>query len=402
MDNRGRVDKSSTGPTATIGVRVDPDSSMTIALNTFASGSGHSNQLQYCVLFGYEIVECNVSSSMSYSTNQVVTVQNESGETREYTIFFQTLTPGYFRIDGIQAVDAGVLTEGLYDNHFMSDGGLIDLDGVWELPPSKATKVKKAIGGDIIRTQTQNSAMTFTFTGSGFSVITIEDSSRLGIEACFVKKTDYDLTGFDTEICRLNSAEVNKGKFEQYGLSFYGLQPDTYVARVTVTELATNLKKQWFTVDALVIFGDITAGGALQPGMYDDSELLENSAVRFAPALFWETNPKVKNGPPKGPWQLTEQQAKNSGAVLQVFVQGNTLTLYQQISNKNTNDVLACLVVFGTQANELQCNNFSQKGKGGYLTPIAFFGLGDGSHEIVLENKTPKKRFNIDAIRVTP
>src|SRR5690606_8932349 len=140
--------------------------------------------------------------------------------------------------------------------------------------------------------------------GSGFSIITLEDSKRLGIEVCYVPMTQFNINGFADATCHLNSTEITKGKFEQYGVGFYGLHPNTYMARITVTQAPASLKTDWFTVDALVIFGDVTAGDPLTAGMYDDADLLNNPAVRFAPEVFWNANPKVKNGPPKGPWQL--------------------------------------------------------------------------------------------------
>ena len=88
--------------------------------------------------------------------------------------------------------------------------------------------------------------------------------------------------------------------------------------------------------------------------------------------------------------------------MLQVFVEGNVLTLYQQIHKKSSSEVQVCLVVYGTEGNELECGTFSQSGKGSYFTPIAFYGLGDGTHQIIFENKTPKARFNVDGLQVTP
>ena len=56
----------------------------------------------------------------------------------------------------------------------------------------------------------------------------------------------------------------------------------------------------------------------------------------------------------------------------------------------------------GNTANELQCNNFSQSGRGGYFTPIVFYGLGEGAHEVIFENKEAKRNFNVDGLRVIP
>jgi hypothetical protein len=396
VDTSGRVVSNTAGTTAVVRVNVTSAEGATLVLNTFASGSGHSNQLRYCILNGAALAECETLDRMPTNANQVVKLTTLG----THTIFFQTLTPGYFRIDGLQLVQGNTLVEGIYDNHFMGTDpdSLIDLVGAWSNP----LKVKNTFGGDVHRSQTLNANVTFRFEGTGFSILNIEDKLRLRLEVCFVAESQFLINGFTDAICRLNSPTITTGKFEQYGLSFYGLEPDTYRARVTVNQAATNLDTQWFQLDGIVIFGDVTAQDPIGPGIYDDAALNDNPAVRFAPAAFWTATTTAKSGPPKGPWQLSEHAATNSGAVMQLFVEGNTLTIYQQFGNSNSSEVSACLVVFGTIVNELQCNEISQKGKTAYFTPIAFFGLGAGQHQIIFENKSPKKRFTIDAIRVTP
>jgi len=136
--------------------------------------------------------------------------------------------------------------------------------------------------------------------------------------------------------------------------------------------------------------------------MYDDTDLLDNPAVRFAPSVFWKPK-SIGSGPPEGPWHLTYQKTGKAGSILQVYADGNMLTLYQEFATpKNSNDIQVCLVVYGTKANELVCGNFSQKGTGRFLRPIAFYGLGEGMHQLIFENKKPQKQFIVDAIRVTP
>ncbi|MBZ0301723.1 MAG: hypothetical protein K8J31_18395, partial [Anaerolineae bacterium] len=406
IDTRGRLTNRATGPSATLRITAPANSPVTLALNTYGSGRGHSDQLLYCTLNEAALVDCGTVTTMIDSSQQVIRIDNTGLPETTYTVFMQTMTPGYFRIDSFQVILGDVLTEGLYDNHFFSEDGLIKLDSNanWQMPPTRGTKVRGTIGGEVIRTQTEDAEFTFAFTGSGFSIITIENVYRPQIEICYVPLTEFESNGFESDktVCRLSASEITRGSYTQYALNFYGLQPNTYKARVKVVGPVTDLRRQWFQMDALVIFADVTSQGALQPGMYDDVDLLDNPSVRFAPEVFWGANTRVRSGPPRGPWQLTEQQASNSGAVLQVFVEGNMLTLYQQVTSRNSNDVQACLVVFGTKANELQCNNFSQSGRGTYFTPVAFFGLGEGEHQIILENKAPRRNFNVDAIRVAP
>src|SRR5690606_18617057 len=131
VDSKGRVFSKAAGSTATMRIQVDANSSATLALNTFAAGKNHSDQLLYCILDGASIVECNTLNTMPASPQQIITINNAGKPLTTYTVFLQTLTPGFFRIDGFQFIQSTVLTEGIYDNHFMTDGGLIDLDGNW-------------------------------------------------------------------------------------------------------------------------------------------------------------------------------------------------------------------------------------------------------------------------------
>jgi hypothetical protein len=65
-----------------------------------------------------------------------------------------------------------------------------------------------------------------------------------------------------------------------------------------------------------------------------------------------------------------------------------------------TNTPIHC----GTQGETLlskQVNEFSQSKVGTtYFTPIIFYGLGTGSHQIIIENRNHAKKMGVDAVRV--
>ena len=401
IDSRGRITRSNAGAAAAIQVTVAANSEATLALDTYATGSGHSNQLQACILNGLDLVSCSIIPDMADSHNQVVHIDNTGGAETDYTVMFQVLTPGYFRIDGYQLIQGDTLTEGIYDDHFMYGGGLINLTGTWMLSPEQISKYRGAYGDTVAVTQELNADAVFKFQGTGFSIINVEDADRLQLEICYVTVTQFGIDGFNSATCETRDPELTRGRYPQYGLTVMGLKPDTYEARVRVSKSPTDLKSQYFRFDALVIFGDVTAGTALAPGLYDDAQLLGNAAVRFAPAPFWSANSRVRSGPPAGPWQLTEQLASNVGSVLQLYLEGNVLTLYQNFG-VNSRNIRVCQVIPGNDFNELQCGNFSQSGKRYYFTPISFFGLGDGEHELIFENREPRRNFNVDAVQVTP
>ena len=335
IDSRGRVSNRQVGGTATLRVQVPGNGSATIALDNYRAEKRNSEQLMACVLNGANLVDinagdpnnpCAVLDTMQTSSNQVITFNNGSGSPTMFTVFFQTLNPGYFRIDDFQVIFDGTLSAGIYDNHFMSDNGLIDLNGVWQFPPTRGTKVRGAFGDEIIRTQDENGSLIFHFDGSGISLVTYEDPNRLDIEVCFVPEADFvDEDSFDDSdiaFCRFNSTELTRGRQRQYGVSFFGLTPGPYAVRIMVHETPVDLSREWLNVDAIVVFDSVIEGDTLQTGMYDDADLMGNDAVRFAPEVFWTQKSRVRSGPPRGPWQLTQQEARNAGSVLQLFVEG--------------------------------------------------------------------------------
>ena len=171
----------------------------------------------YCVLDGENIVNrdpatglCPVVETLDTNANLLATIDNSGGPLTTFTVVFQALIPGYFRIDYVQVVMGTTLTEGLYDNHFMSDGGLIDLDGVWQLPPTGGTKVRGAFGDQIIRSQDETALVTFEFDGSGFAVFTVEDRYRLDIEICYVTSTQHGIDGFASAICEVFEPQTTR------------------------------------------------------------------------------------------------------------------------------------------------------------------------------------------------
>ncbi len=397
-----RILSTNAGAAAAMKLHLENGQGATVILDTYASGYGHSTDgLQACIYKGATLVDCQVITTLTSSKNQVVQVPTNTGAADDFTIVFQMLSRGYFRIDGYQVILGTTLTEGIYDNQFMSDGGLIDLDGTWSLPPAYGTKYYGTYGNEVILSKEVDASASFDFYGTGIDVITVEDIYRIPVEICIEKLTTYTSDGFTSDDCEIRGPQVSAGRYTQYGLTVYGLAPDTYHARIRLAGPLLNAYYSTFRLDAIAIFGDITAGAPLAPGLYDDTQLVNNDAVEFGPGPFWAANTRYYYGPPYGPWQKTEQQAYNAGSVLQVYVAGNTLTLYQNVGY-NSPDIRVCLVIPGMTVNELQCNNFSQYGLRKYFSPISIFGLGAGNHQMIFENRSPRRRFNVDAMQVTP
>jgi hypothetical protein len=402
-DANGRMTSLFAGPVATLHVNVT--SQTTVLLDTGVPSVNNTNKLLVCVdnvdndLVGACQVITTLRTQQQHAIN-LTTVGN-------HTITFRALTAGEFKIDGFQVFEGDVLTEGIYDDPLMNAGQVIDLAaGVWQRPPTSGTRTTKAYGGSQIRTQSSNAAIDFDFTGTGLSIITQQWSKGINIEICYALQATFDGTWDNSagETCVPASTDIKSGTRNQAGITLYGLPADTYSVRVRVADtsiVAGNLG-DWLYIDAIAIFGELT--DALAAGLYDNAQLGSYpDAARFGPTAFWGTT-TTSAGPTAGPWNRSDTGATNSGAVFQVRAAGNTLILYQTINSNliNSSNVRVCLVLEEGVVNELQCSNFSQSGKKIYFSPIIFYGLGDGEHTVIFENRIHGRRFNVDAVQVIP
>ncbi len=393
VDTRGRASRSYAGPLAMLSVEVPAIGSggtTTVVLDTGTPSRNNSNQLLICVE-DVTTASCSVSD-MTTTQYHTVELNNDTASVVTQTVTFRALTAGNFTIDGYQVIVNSSMATGLYDDPLMTVDGIINTSNDW----NSGGKNRRSFGGTYISTNTNNATLEFLFTGTGFSLITQQSSRGVDFELCYAP-TDTPLD----ETC-LDLSSMASGKtLDRYGHTVYGLEPDDYTVTLRVND--TNIgSRDSLVVDAIAIFGDVTTGStALQPGLYDDSELTgDQSPVRFAPELFWDAT-IAKNGPPRGPWQLTESGSSNIGAIMQVFVEGNALTIYQKVDNRSSAEVQVCLVIESIEGNLLECTDFSQRGRRTYFTPIMLYGFGSGEHQVIFEN-LDSGRFNVDALQVIP
>ncbi|RMF79599.1 MAG: hypothetical protein D6737_10905, partial [Chloroflexi bacterium] len=297
------------------------------------------------------------------------------------------------------------LGAGLFDEGIGFDlSGQLNLTGSWIQDTGK--KAKRAFGGGFAATDQNGDTAQFQFEGTGFGLIMNVSKGNANMQVC------YEPTGMPAQqVCEdlatsndkknptnwqtLNVGRVMPKKGEQYGFSFFGLANDIY--DVTITH--TGVVGEQLQLDAIAVFDN--QFNEIPPGFYDDTQLVD--FVNFAPAEFWTANTATKFSLPRGPFNASEHTTQNAGAIAQLMINGNTLTLYQTASKKNTVQVNFCLV--NDTTGELECSTFNQVGKGGPFTPIAFIGLGDGQHHLVFENRGNTLKgglFNIDAIAILP
>jgi hypothetical protein len=160
----------------------------------------------------------------------------------------------------------------------------------------------------------------------------------------------------------------------------------------TIALAATDRLK----IDGVVVLGDVTTTGALNPGqLYDNTQ---QTGIVFAPTPFWKQT-TTTTGPTTGPWNKTESRATNVGSLVQMNVNGNALVLYQTANYYGSSRILVCLKL----PQSVQCSDFSQYSTAvKYFTPIVFYGFGFGSHELTFDNREYGKALSVDAYQVLP
>lgn len=419
-DPLGRISNIYPGSALIMQVQVPAQSAgglTTIVLDTGNPTYANSAQLLACA---YDAAtgardKCEVITTAQSSRFQVFSLTNSGGAPVNRTVTFSTLTTGFFNVAGFQVIAGRTLSEGMYDDYLFNaaSGALIQQTGVWQqglaIPLSKHPW---AVGGSQQRTQDPNAALTFEFEGTGFTISTMQWVYGLDYQVCYEQWTG---SAWGAPVCQDGSNDSPAPLHFQYGRSYYGLPYGRYRVELKLKPAAQQSDGaisawEWLYVDAIGVMGDVTtvddgAGGRapntpLLPGMYDDASLLTSAAARFGPADTWSAPPYVYYGPPYGPWNKTERFTIRAGSTLSLYIRGNGLTLYQQFNYTNSNNVRVCLAENGS---ELLCSNFSQYGPYKYFSPIAFYGLGQNqNHHLILENRAPGLRFNVDAIQVMP
>lgn len=419
-DPLGRISNIYPGSALIMQVQVPPQSQgglTTIVLDTGNPSFANSAQILACA---YDAAtgardKCEIVRTAQATRFQVFSLTNSGGAAINRVVTFSTLTTGFFNIAGFQVIAGNTLTEGVYDDYLFSpaDGALIQQVGAWQqgfaIPFSKHPF---AVGGGQQRTQDPNAALRFQFEGTGFSISTMQWVYGLDFQACYERWTG---SAWGAPVCQDGSNDSLGALHFQYGQSYYGLPYGRYRVEIKLKPGPQQSDGaisawEWLYVDAIAIFGDVTTvddglGGRvpnlpLNPGMYDDRDLLASAAASFGPAGTWTVPALTFYGPPYGPWNRTEQFTIRAGSILSLYIRGNGLTLYQQFNWINSSNIRVCLADTNS---EILCSTFSQNGPYKFFSPIAFYGLGKNqNHHIILENRSPGQRFNIDAIQVIP
>lgn len=417
------------GPVATLRVNV-PASGATVVLYTGASIATNTDQLLVCAnnVDDAPAGSCVVIANLR-TQNQLVlngAQLTALGSPGTVTLTFRALTAGLFRIDGFQVIHGTLLTPGVYDDFLGAPGGILNLTnngaGVWSAP----TKAAGAYGGTIISASSTNAAtddptLRFTFLGTGFAILTLADTFGVDLQICYAATDGFDGdfdAGTSNEKCEIVTTDTNTlpadwnqkndgrqrpGVGQQYGFAVYGLPAnpgpgadDTYQVRVRLID-TTLVATDRLKIDAVVIFSDVTSGGTATPlaagPLYDNTQ----PGIIYEAAHQW-TQATLTLSPPRGPWNFTQSTATASGALMQLYVEGNAVVLYQYGAATNSRQVRVCVRTI----EGLDCTEFSQAApRPTYFTPIVIYGLGSAStHQVFVENRDHGRTMNIDAIRV--
>lgn len=386
--------------------------------------------------------DCTLVENLRTSTQFTVdggilpALLSDANQDKVVTLTIQGLTPGDLRIDGYQVIFGDTLAPGIHDG-FLPDSLLNftgDLDSSLTCNPNVTwcvTKDPTAFGGATARTRTLNNTLNFKLRGTGFSIITKASTLGTNFRICYrlaSSDTDFPDLGLEnltpdiaagdpycdnattntlaTEWANRNPGRVMPLLGNQYGFSYYGLPLGDYEVEVRMAEGTGTLgATDALHIDAVVVFDDVKANPPLTSGLYDDTE----SSLLYEAESFW----KFTISPTTlGPYNKTEHTATNAGSIMQLRIDGNAFVLYQTASTLNSSDVRVCLLIteatvhcgaYGESDDiaALQTSNFSQGLVGlKYFTPVVFYGLGDGTHPIIIENRDHGKKLSIDAIMI--
>jgi hypothetical protein len=245
-----------------------------------------------------------------------------------------------------------------------------------------------ASGGQTTFTKSPNDALRFTFQGSGFTIFTYNATSGAPMKICYKLSPDVvDQADDSTFTCATTPTASNPAQ-GNVGYAVYGLKQGTYVVRIRHAGTST----QGLYIDKVAILD--TPATILTAGTYENN----NAAIVYSPTSLWTTPTNVNySGTP-----ATISTTPNKGATAQIRFVGTTLIIYQAVGPTNSKNVLLCRVVSGPVSNPPpQCGSFSQNTPtAAYKVPIAFYGFGSGTNEVVIENRQAGGSLNVDKIMV--
>jgi hypothetical protein len=296
-------------------------------------------------------------NAASLMWQQPIEFKNLTNTTHTVVITKTSPATDFIYFDAVRVIDpAAALTVGQYQNTYPG----LTYTGAW------------TTSGASTNTTTTTNTLTFKFTGNGFGFITLNPTAG-GTMTVSCK------IGAGADVCADPTSTPING-----GYAFYNLKQSTYDVIITYTGTGGLYIDRIFVLDAPT--------STLQPGTYEDT----NSAIVYSPADVWSSYPSTSysGGAIKGTYQ--------KGAVAQIRFNGSSLVLYQLAYSGSSNNLNLCVLLTDAAGNPASvCSTFSQNSSAFIATaPIAFYGFGSGTHDIIIENRTQGSLLSIDKILV--
>lgn len=453
-DDLGRTSSSLAGMNAMFVVDVPADQDLTfIFYNTYVS-TGNSNTLQVCVVGVddlYSAGDCINTAALTVD-QQLVFDRNtfpELGTPGQQKIVFTSITRGQLPFDAFQVIAGENFGPGIYDE-FLPTSLLNFTPSVNRNPGCNTSsnwcilKDSGSFGGFTAYSSSGSASLQFTIEGSGFSILTNASSTGTPIRICYKRSAntspfpalgsepnpvniDLSQTGVNAIWCDDRTTNTASGWSQRngpqplptspyrYGFSYYGLPVDTYDVEVRVD--GTPSGGRFIQIDAVAVFGESSTLPVIQPGFYDDAAL--NQHLSLGPDVLWSAQ-TTTDRPPSGPFNQTQTVTTNAGAIAQMKISGNALTLFYRMGSTSSRWANICWITAvdttihctpqaettnGSVAysDSRQMSEFSQNNATtNVFVPMAFYGFGEGEHEIIIENRDNGSEFNIDALLVQP
>ncbi|MBZ0280332.1 MAG: S8 family serine peptidase [Anaerolineae bacterium] len=342
---------------------------------------------------------CGTTTTAKNRVNTTISLNNSAadvvlnaGGVGDYLISITNLTHATtFIVDAVQIVGATNLTEGIYqENHpllsFNNSIGAIPNGGVWAAAPAKIAGTTDGYArSTVVNTAGMtNQNLTFTFDGTGFSIILIEGSTTSGsYEIC--------VTG---QIACAPLIRSNNATARTVALTYVGFANATY--NVTLRN-KDNTKP--LIVDRVDVLGALTAGEQIAN---DITGNVENTDPRITYFPFF-TFPTVAHAAAGG-----SNQSIGSMIGSVAYFELNAFTgsafdyVRQTLSSYGLVDV--CSAAIGTNSHnctpiETVANNLATPQPFGYQRAESV-NVGGGTRWVILRN-TNGKPMPLDFIRPT-
>ncbi|MFQ3657607.1 MAG: hypothetical protein SNJ54_01550, partial [Anaerolineae bacterium] len=292
-------------------------------------------------------------------------------------------------------------------------------------------------------TRANDATLGFNIEGTGFGLMVQTEASAGDIRICYKRasnETPFPALGDETdaedvvlnnnsvlgiycEQVRLNTATtgastwqglnrtlINPNPSFGYTFAYYGLPQGRYTVEVRTILPVMNPGR--VIIDAVNVFSNPTTLPPLQPGLHDDNV----PSIRYEPSLAW-VRQNTPAQPPAGAYGRAESITRLAGSVAQLRVEGNSVTFFQSLTGGSSRHVNLCLLITAAGGNpgNVHCSATSQTAPRpsvqqawwaqtgtGRMSPVMIYGLGEGVHTLIIENRDHNRPLSIDAIAVQP